>query len=290
MAALQLRKRDTAFKKSSLKPNNDNCVPLPRSEDSNKRPPGTPGTPGSRDLEAALRRLSLRRDNYLSEKRFFEEERERKLAYLAKEEEKGGPGSSGGPGTPTESLFSLCSHPSLGSVWSGYSFTARSYLPEKLQIVKPLEGDYSSQRRKSSDLENVVHNDNESFQKHQQNQREKNSNCVCLHTPQSYTQTSWTQSQNQSQALQNQHQNQYLMFHKNSPSRIYLSASEGPKTLQRSSSLLELSSQQSSQPHLRAPLALVTGLLEVLEQQEGSLNLQHSFYFRHTQPRCWFEV
>ncbi|XP_070690803.1 trafficking kinesin-binding protein 1 isoform X2 [Pempheris klunzingeri] len=110
------------------------------SEDSNKRPPGTPGTPGSRDLEAALRRLSLRRDNYLSEKRFFEEERERKLAYLAKEDEKGGEGSSGGPGTPTESLLSLCSHPSLGSVWSGYSFTARSYLPEKLQIVKPLEG------------------------------------------------------------------------------------------------------------------------------------------------------
>nr|XP_046254623.1 trafficking kinesin-binding protein 1-like isoform X2 [Scatophagus argus]XP_046254624.1 trafficking kinesin-binding protein 1-like isoform X2 [Scatophagus argus]XP_046254625.1 trafficking kinesin-binding protein 1-like isoform X2 [Scatophagus argus] len=107
------------------------------SEDSNKRPPGTPGTPGSRDLEAALRRLSLRRDNYLSEKRFFEEERERKLAYLAKEEEKGGGGSSGGPGTPTESLLSLCSHPSL---WSGYSFTPRSYLPEKLQIVKPLEG------------------------------------------------------------------------------------------------------------------------------------------------------
>ncbi|KAM4568702.1 trafficking kinesin-binding protein 1 isoform 1-T1 [Fundulus diaphanus] len=111
------------------------------SEDSNKRPPGTPGTPGSRDLEAALHRLSLRRDNYLSEKRFFEEERERKLAYLGKEEEeKGGVEGSGGPGTPTESLLSFCSHPSLGSVWSGYSITARSYLPDKLQIVKPLEG------------------------------------------------------------------------------------------------------------------------------------------------------
>uniref|UniRef100_A0A8C6KMT1 Trafficking kinesin protein 1 n=1 Tax=Nothobranchius furzeri TaxID=105023 RepID=A0A8C6KMT1_NOTFU len=96
-------------------------------EDSNKRPPGTPGTPGSRDLEAALRRLSLRRDNYLSEKRFFEEERERKLG-------------SRGAGTPTESLLSFCSHPSFGSVWSGFSITARSYLPEKLQIVKPLEG------------------------------------------------------------------------------------------------------------------------------------------------------
>ncbi|XP_076006493.1 trafficking kinesin-binding protein 1 [Genypterus blacodes] len=124
--------------------NKTGCIletPDDGSEDSNKRPPGTPGTPGSRDLEAALHRLSLRRDNYLSEKRFFEEERERKLAYLAKEEEKGGGGgSSGGPGTPTESLLSLCSHPSLGSIWSGYSFTARSYLPDKLQIVKPLEG------------------------------------------------------------------------------------------------------------------------------------------------------
>ncbi|XP_047216519.1 trafficking kinesin-binding protein 1 isoform X3 [Girardinichthys multiradiatus] len=110
------------------------------SEDSNKRPPGTPGTPGSRDLEAALHRLSLRRDNYLSEKRFFEEERERKLAYLGKEEEKGGVEGSGGPGTPTESLLSFSSHPSLGSIWSGYSITARSYLPDKLQIVKPLEG------------------------------------------------------------------------------------------------------------------------------------------------------
>ncbi|XP_034729622.1 trafficking kinesin-binding protein 1 isoform X5 [Etheostoma cragini] len=110
------------------------------SEDSNKRTAGTPGTPGSRDLEAALRRLSLRRDNYLSEKRFFEDERARKQAYLAKEEERGGEGSSGGLATPTESLLSLCSHPSLGSAWSGYSFTARSYLPDKLQIVKPLEG------------------------------------------------------------------------------------------------------------------------------------------------------
>ncbi|KAG5856795.1 hypothetical protein ANANG_G00011680 [Anguilla anguilla] len=34
-------------------------------DDSNKKP-GTPGTPGSQDLETALRRLSLRRENYLS--------------------------------------------------------------------------------------------------------------------------------------------------------------------------------------------------------------------------------
>lgn len=198
--------------------------------------------------------------------------------------------------------MSLCSHPSFGSVWSGYSFTARSYLPEKLQIVKPLEGDYPSQRHKSSNPphnekesqnQNALHNENESFQKPQQSQNQslaQNSDSVFPHTPQNDTQMSQTQSQNQSQTLQNQRQNQYLIFHNHSRSKIFLSASRGPKTLQRSSSLLELSSLPSSQPHLRAPLALVTGLLEVLEQQEGSLNLQHSFYFRHTQPRCWFEV
>uniref|UniRef100_A0A8C9U6Z2 Trafficking kinesin protein 1 n=1 Tax=Scleropages formosus TaxID=113540 RepID=A0A8C9U6Z2_SCLFO len=90
--------------------------------DTNKKP-GTPGTPGSRDLELALRRLSLRRENYLSERRFFEEERERKLRD--------------GSLTPTDSVMSLGTHHSGLSV---YSFGSRSYLPEKLQIVKPLEG------------------------------------------------------------------------------------------------------------------------------------------------------
>ncbi|XP_016301231.1 trafficking kinesin-binding protein 1-like isoform X2 [Sinocyclocheilus anshuiensis] len=111
------------------------------SDDSNRKP-GTPGTPGSRDLEAALRRLSLRRDNYLSERRFFEEERERKLNALAEEksdlyeERDGGSGSEdGGPLTPADSIMSLGT---LHSVYSIYS--TRSYLPEKLQIVKPLEG------------------------------------------------------------------------------------------------------------------------------------------------------
>uniref|UniRef100_A0A673HKH4 Trafficking kinesin-binding protein 1-like n=1 Tax=Sinocyclocheilus rhinocerous TaxID=307959 RepID=A0A673HKH4_9TELE len=97
------------------------------SDDSNRKP-GTPGTPGSRDLEAALRRLSLRRDNYISERRFFEEERERKLNALAEEK-------NGGPLTPADSIMSLGT---LHSVYSIYS--VRSYLPEKLQIVKPLEG------------------------------------------------------------------------------------------------------------------------------------------------------
>ncbi|XP_017555904.1 trafficking kinesin-binding protein 1 isoform X2 [Pygocentrus nattereri] len=115
--------------------------PQDSSDDSNKKP-GTPGTPGSRDLEAALRRLSLRRDNYLSERRFFEEERERKLNALAEEksevyeEREQGSGSDGGGSlTPADSIMSLGT---LHSVYSVYS--SRSYLPEKLQIVKPLEG------------------------------------------------------------------------------------------------------------------------------------------------------
>ncbi|XP_064201652.1 trafficking kinesin-binding protein 1 isoform X8 [Anguilla rostrata] len=103
-------------------------------DDSNKKP-GTPGTPGSQDLETALRRLSLRRENYLSERRFFEEDRERKLRDLA---EHGGLYS--GSLTPTESIMSLGTHLSGLSSLSGISLHSRSYLPEKLQIVKPLEG------------------------------------------------------------------------------------------------------------------------------------------------------
>ncbi|XP_045386900.1 trafficking kinesin-binding protein 1 isoform X7 [Lemur catta] len=92
--------------------------------------PGTPGTPGSHDLETALRRLSLRRENYLSERRFFEEEQERKLRALAER------------GSPPESVASLGAHSRLSELsgLSGVAFGGRSYLPEKLQIVKPLEG------------------------------------------------------------------------------------------------------------------------------------------------------
>ncbi|XP_036075749.1 trafficking kinesin-binding protein 1 isoform X4 [Rousettus aegyptiacus] len=99
--------------------------------------PGTPGTPGSHDLETALRRLSLRRENYLSERRFFEEEQERKLRELAEKGE-----LLSGSLTPTESIPSLGTHSRLSEFtgFSGMSFSSRSYLPEKLQIVKPLEG------------------------------------------------------------------------------------------------------------------------------------------------------
>ncbi|XP_055065497.2 trafficking kinesin-binding protein 1 isoform X2 [Misgurnus anguillicaudatus] len=119
----------------------DTQSPHDGSNDSNRKP-GTPGTPGSHDLAAALRRLSLRRDNYLSERRFFEEERERKLNALVEdknlsydERDCGSGSEDGGPLTPAESIMSLGT---LHSVYSIYS--TRSYLPEKLQIVKPLEG------------------------------------------------------------------------------------------------------------------------------------------------------
>ncbi|MEQ2176093.1 Trafficking kinesin-binding protein 1, partial [Goodea atripinnis] len=264
------------------------------SEDSNKRPPGTPGTPGSRDLEAALHRLSLRRDNYLSEKRFFEEERERKLAYLGKEEEKGGVEGSGGPGTPTESLLSFSSHPSLGSIWSGYSITARSYLPDKLQIVKPLEGDYYFRDHKSTDPLNMdKEKDNLSFQKvflisnenlknneHHNKKQRHDYNIVFLN---SETQISSAQTEDK-------HPNQFLVFHNQSEPQIFLSASPNVNKRGRSFSQLELRRLSSLQLPLRGPLALGRGLLRVLKQEEVSLNLQHSFYFRYTQPRCWFEV
>lgn len=85
---------------------------------------------GAEDLRLALRRLSLRRQNNLSERRFFEEERERG---------RGGHGGGmqdvlnhEGVLTPSESIMSL------GNL---YVWASRGpYLPDKLQIVKPLEG------------------------------------------------------------------------------------------------------------------------------------------------------
>ncbi|XP_047016354.2 trafficking kinesin-binding protein 1 [Ictalurus punctatus] len=71
----------------------------------------------SEDLKLALRRLSLRRQNCLSERRFFEEARERRHHDA-----------------PLHGIVSGESIMSLG-LWS-----SRPYLPDKLQIVKPLEG------------------------------------------------------------------------------------------------------------------------------------------------------
>lgn len=106
---------------------------------------GQPGTPGGQDLEAALRSLSARQQNHSSDRPFFDVERERKLRALAANC-KEGDGSSGFQ-TPNDSLASS-SDSSTGTNYSngssrhscGSSGGSRSYLPDRLQIVKPLEG------------------------------------------------------------------------------------------------------------------------------------------------------
>ncbi|XP_006824140.1 trafficking kinesin-binding protein 1-like [Saccoglossus kowalevskii] len=97
---------------------------------STRRLPGGPGIPGSNDLELALRRLSMRRQNQEFERKYKESG-----------------GDSSGTVTPTgtspESIMSTGSFSEL-SEYSGYSSGSgmgiRSYIPERLQIVKPMEG------------------------------------------------------------------------------------------------------------------------------------------------------
>ncbi|KFP41239.1 Trafficking kinesin-binding protein 2, partial [Chlamydotis macqueenii] len=96
--------------------------------------PDQPGTSGDSDLLTALHRLSLRRQNYLSEKQFFEEEWERKMHLLAEQKEE-----ASGCSTPTESCFSLGTNSEFTDL-SASSSNLRVLLPEKLQIVKPIEG------------------------------------------------------------------------------------------------------------------------------------------------------
>ncbi|NXY45938.1 TRAK2 protein, partial [Ceuthmochares aereus] len=96
--------------------------------------PGQPGTPGDNDLVRALHRLSLRHQNYLSEKQFFQEEWERKMHFLAEQKE-----GASDCSTPTESCFSLGTNSEFTDL-SASSSNLRVLLPEKLQIVKPIEG------------------------------------------------------------------------------------------------------------------------------------------------------
>uniref|UniRef100_A0A3Q1BTT9 Uncharacterized protein n=1 Tax=Amphiprion ocellaris TaxID=80972 RepID=A0A3Q1BTT9_AMPOC len=115
-------------------------------EDNGPKRLGQPGTPGGQDLEAALRNLSARQQNHSSERPFFDVERERKLRALAANCEEG-EGSSSGFLTPNDSLVSSPAA-STGTNYSngssrhscGSSSGSRSYLPDRLQIVKPLEG------------------------------------------------------------------------------------------------------------------------------------------------------
>uniref|UniRef100_A0A8B9BVN9 Huntingtin associated protein 1 n=1 Tax=Anser brachyrhynchus TaxID=132585 RepID=A0A8B9BVN9_9AVES len=114
----------------------DAAPPLGRGEGSVEEPRGA--APGRRDLEAAVQRLSARQQSHASEERsFFEAERERKLWRLRDGE------SSSGFLTPNESIVSTGTNHSGGSeltAGSGFSLGSLTYLPDKLQIVKPLEG------------------------------------------------------------------------------------------------------------------------------------------------------
>ncbi|XP_062869015.1 trafficking kinesin-binding protein 1 [Trichomycterus rosablanca] len=99
---------------------------------------GQPGMPGGQDLEEALRSLSARQESHSSDRPFFEVERERKLRLLV-----GGSSSAAGSSgflTPNDSLASTGTNYSGMSHPSSASSGSRSYLPERLQIVKPLEG------------------------------------------------------------------------------------------------------------------------------------------------------
>ncbi|KAI4886669.1 hypothetical protein NFI96_012783 [Prochilodus magdalenae] len=93
---------------------------------------GQPGFPGGGDLVSALHRLSLRRQNFLCERQYFQAERDRKLQELA-ESEGGGSGCSSPMGSVLSSFTNL-------SEFSFSSSCFKTFLPEKLQIVKPMEG------------------------------------------------------------------------------------------------------------------------------------------------------
>ncbi|XP_019636474.1 PREDICTED: trafficking kinesin-binding protein 1-like isoform X11 [Branchiostoma belcheri] len=90
---------------------------------------GRPGIPGSNDLETALRRLSLRRE---AENIFRDRQRERRISECRESD-------FSETSTPDESdsIMSTGSHLSFLSRGSSFS---RPYIPEKLQIVKPMEG------------------------------------------------------------------------------------------------------------------------------------------------------
>ncbi|KAK2868979.1 hypothetical protein Q7C36_000850 [Tachysurus vachellii] len=97
---------------------------------------GQPGMPGGQDLEEALRSLSARQESHSSDRPFFDVERERKLRAL------GGSSAEGSSGflTPNDSMGSTGTNYSGSSQHSSATSSSRSYLPERLQIVKPLEG------------------------------------------------------------------------------------------------------------------------------------------------------
>ncbi|KAF6028878.1 milt [Bugula neritina] len=102
---------------------------------------GRPGIPGSKDLDAALKRLSLRRQNEESERGYKERERHNSglsqpSTISVNSSQQQDSRECSGTSTPT------ARSPSPESELSGYG-SASSFgyrMPEKLQIVKPMEG------------------------------------------------------------------------------------------------------------------------------------------------------
>uniref|UniRef100_A0A8C1J384 Trafficking protein, kinesin binding 2 n=1 Tax=Cyprinus carpio TaxID=7962 RepID=A0A8C1J384_CYPCA len=95
---------------------------------------GQPGSPGGNNLTPALNRLSLRRQNFLCEQQFFQAKREQKLQEQVAAESEGGGSSCSSPMGSTVSSFTNLSE------FSFSSSCFKTFLPEKLQIVKPMEG------------------------------------------------------------------------------------------------------------------------------------------------------
>lgn len=111
---------------------------------------------GEKDLAVALHRLALRRDNYLSEKQFFDAEQEKKMQTLeAQEMDEHNSNCS----SPTGSTFSIGTHRSDFTDISGVSSGFRAFMHEKLQIVKPIEGSltlYHWQQLAQPNLNNIL--------------------------------------------------------------------------------------------------------------------------------------
>ncbi|CAL8236062.1 unnamed protein product [Arctogadus glacialis] len=100
--------------------------------------PRPPGPPAGDHLSDAIRRLSLRRHNFLCERKFFQAERQRKMeAFGGGAGLEEGEGGASGACSPAGSGRSSCSNLSERSAASG---VFKSFLPERLQIVKPMEG------------------------------------------------------------------------------------------------------------------------------------------------------
>ncbi|KAM9520665.1 huntingtin-associated protein 1 isoform 2-T2 [Guaruba guarouba] len=120
-------------KPCSAAPSMGSSTPRTGSEGARAEPRAAPGR---EDLEAAVQRLSVQQQSREDERSSLEAERERKLRLRDGD-------SSSGFLSPNDSIVSTGTNRSASSeltAGSGFSLGSLSYLPDKLQIVKPLEG------------------------------------------------------------------------------------------------------------------------------------------------------